>query len=220
MQKGFAQLLLLLAVLLLLLGGGAYFFRTQKGKTLLIPKLTVQKSPVSEFNNYTNKDLGFGFKYSKSLSVKNDTEEEFNQRSAGAASKSVNGDYRKNFKGYVGYEPPKIVGAVAVLEKDEKFEANPFSVWVFSNEDALEAEQWFENYWYYPFVWGVFDYVSKGHIALDREATVSGQSAKYKVVDYQQGKPKFVYVSKDEKMYLFRIIGNAGEMIFSSLALE
>lgn len=170
-----------------------------------ITTTTVAKQP--EFNDYSNSGLGFKFGYDLSLSVKEDSEEQFNQRG--------NGNFRKNFTGYVGYEPPKPLGAVAVLDKDLSFDKNSFSVWVFDNSDGLTTDKWFDKYWYYPFVWGVFDYTSKGHIALDKEATISGQIAKYKIVSYQPGSPKFVYVSKGGKMYLFRIIGEAGEKILS-----
>ncbi len=173
--------------------------------SLQIPSITAAKQP--EFNDYSNSELGFKFDYSLNLSVKTDSEEEFNQRG--------NGNFRKNFTGYVGYEPPKPLGAVAVLDQDLSFDKNPFSVWVFDNPNNLTAESWFDKYWYYPFVWGVFDYTSKGHIALDQEATVSGQVAKYKIVAYQPGSPKFMYISKDGRMYLFRVIGEVGDKILS-----
>ena len=136
------------------------------------------------------------------------TEEEFNKRG--------NGDFRKNFKGYVGYEPGEPFGAVVVLDKEGSYDASPFSVWVFNNSNVLTIEQWFDKYWYYPYLWGVFDYTSKSHVALDTEATVSGQQARYKIVAYQPGKPKFVYIAKDQKMYLFRVIGDSGDKILST----
>lgn len=206
MQKGSAQLLLLLAIVVLF-GAGVYLYKTPKESNLQTPKLTIQKS--SEFIDYTNKDLGFEFKYAKDLTVKTDTEEEFNKRG--------NGDFRKNFNGYVGYEPAQVAGAVVVLGKDGQYGTNAFSVWVFNNDNNLAIQQWFDKYWYYPFVWGVFDYTSKSHITLDSEATVSGQPAKYKIVSYSPGKPKFIYVSKNARMYLFRIIGETGDKILSTL---
>ena len=119
----------------------------------------------------------------------------------------------------MGYAPPEFLGAVAVLDKTGSYDKNPFSVWVFNNNNYLTIEQWFQKYWYYPFVWGVFDYTSKGHIALDQEATVSGETAKSKIVSYQSGEPKYIYVSKNSKMYLFRIIDDkdhTGDQILSS----
>lgn len=213
MQRGSAHLLLLL-LFVIILAGGLYFYKTSS-VGLTSPKLTFQKQ--REFIDYTNKDLGINFEYAKDLIVKTDSEEDFNKRG--------NGDYRKNFTGYVGYAPVEPLGAVVVLESTNSldrqiassaYDSNPFSVWIFDNKNNLTTQQWFDKYWYYPFMWGVFDWSSKGHIALDSEATVSGQNAEYKVVSYQPGKPKFMYVSKDNKMYLFRIIGETGEKILAS----
>ncbi len=162
-------------------------------------------------NLFISINLGFSLSYKKDLTVKEDSEEEYNKRG--------NGDFRKNFKGYVGYEPPAFLGAAAVLGKDNNFDNNPFTIWVFDNPNNLTVDGWFDKYWYYPFVWGVFDYTSKGHIALDKEATVSGEMAKSKVVVYQPGQPKFIYVAKEGKMYLFRIIDdskNTGDQILST----
>lgn len=206
MQRGFAQLLLLLAIFAAAAFAGVYFYQSPKEKpSLQSPRLT-EKQP--ELNDYSGTDLGFRFEYLKDLIVEKDSEEEFNKRG--------NGDFRKNFKGYVGYEPGEFLGAVAVLEKLEEYDTNPFSVWVFNNNNNLLVEQWFKDYWYYPYLWGVFDYTSKGHVTPDQEATISGQLAKYKIVSYQPNSPKYLYLSKDKKMYLFRIIGEAGDQILSS----
>lgn len=206
MQKGSAQLLLIFIFVIIIFGGVYFYQSTIKESFLQNPNFTTSKQP--EFNGYLNSDFGFGFKYSKDLILKVDSEEEFNKRG--------NGDFRKNFKGYVGYEPGKFIGAVVVLDKTNSFETNPFTVWVFENQYNLTVDSWFNKYWYYPFIWGVFDYTSKGHIALDQEATISGQLAKSKVVSYQPGQPKFIYVAKDKRMYLLRVIGHTGDIILSS----
>ncbi|MBI2330327.1 hypothetical protein HYU94_02975 [Candidatus Daviesbacteria bacterium] len=208
MQRGSVQLLLILLFIVIVIFGGFYFYqKTKVTKALPAPELPPVKQ--SEFNDYSNLDLGFKFQYAKNLTVKEDSEEEYNKRG--------NGNFRKNFKGYVGYEPGKFLGAVTVLDKSNSFDINPFSVWVFNNDDNLTIDAWFKNYWYYPFLWGVFDWSSKGHVTPDLEATISGQLAKYKIVTYQPGKPKFLYVSKNQKMYLFRVIGEEGEKVLSSL---
>ena len=208
MQRGSVQLLILTVILVITVVTGAVVLKNFKtGQPVQLNPQSQKETEKTQV--YSIPELGLEFEYDKNLIIKTDTEEEFNLRG--------NGDYRKNFKGYVGYEPAKVKGAVAVLNKDEKFETNPFSVWIFENDNNLTIEQFFQNYWYYPFVWGVFDYTSKGHIALDREATVSGQQAKYKVIAYQPGNPKFIYVSKNQKMYLFRVIGETGEKILNTL---
>lgn len=205
-ERGSAQLLIIFVSFVIAIFGVIYFYQNPKGKPLLQnPKLTVKQS---ELNDYSNTELGFGFKYSKDLNTKVDSEEEFNKRG--------NGDFRKNFKGYVGYEPGTVLGAVVLLDKAISFDSSPFAVWVFNNDNNLTIEQWFGDYWYYPYLWGVFDYTSKGHIIPDTEATISGQVAKYKIVSYQPGSPKFIYVSKEKKMYLFRLIGESGDKVLST----
>lgn len=233
-QKGFAHLFALVGVLIVILViGEVYYFG--KVKSLKIPQ-TEQNTPIvanpspkvsnllqnqettvlkqpkltkeNTFGIFSNKDLGFEFNYPKESNIKEDSEEEFNKRG--------NGDFRKNFKGYVGYEPGKFLGAVAVLDKDQNFDNNLISIWVFDNPDNIAIDAWFSKYWYYPFLWGVFDNTSKGHVTPDKEATISGQPAKYKIVSYQPGSPKYLYLSNQGKIYLFRIIGETGDKILST----
>jgi hypothetical protein len=207
MQKGSAALLLLVGALIVGIIG-FFIFRVIKLPTSEFKSPVMAVAPALQSPVYANQSLGFEFEYPNELTVKEDSEEEFNKRG--------NGDYRKNFKGYVGYEPGQSIGAAVVLDKNSPFDKSPLAVWVFENPDNLSEEQWFDDYWYYPFIWGVFDYTSKGHIVMDQEATISGQLAKYKIVSYQPGAPKFIYIAKGQKMYLFRIIGEAGEKLLST----
>ena len=238
-QKGFAHIFALVGVLVLLAVLGEVYYLSKansskkiqpevvstdsfnqapeenspiasiKPKSLLQSALSNSQAPFQkqEELTYSNPNLGFELKFTKDLTVKEDSEEEYNKRG--------NGNYRKNFNGYVGYEPGKVLGAVVVLDKTGSYDINPFSVWVFENPNNLTPDDWFSKYWYYPFLWGVFDYTSKGHVALDQEATISGKPAKSKIVSYQVGKPNYIYISKDQKMYLFRIIGETGDKILS-----
>ena len=235
MQRGFAHIFALAGILVLVLVAAEVFYFSkvkpakqlqkasessivsspvpdkQESKSsgfLQIPSITtstVAKQP--EFNDYSNSGFGFAFNYDKNFSVKDDSEEEFNKRG--------NGDFRKNFKGYVGYEPAEVLGAAVVLDKNEEYDLNPFSVWVFDNPDDLTIDKWYGNYWYYPFVWGDFTQKGKIELAPMSDATVSGQIGKSGVIDYQPGKPKFVYLAQDKKMYLFRIIGTEGDSILT-----
>lgn len=206
MQKGSVQLLLLISAVLIISAAGLFFYSKQNSSQK-IPELRSQDPATVSQSKYSDNTSGFEFTYPKESEIKPDSEQEYNKRG--------NGDYRKNFKGYVGYEPAPFLAGAVVLDKDENYETNPFSVWVFDNSSSLTLDKWFENYWYYPYLWGVFDWTSKNHIALDSEATVSGQPAKSKIISYQPGKPKFMYISKSGKMYLFRIIGESGEKILS-----
>ena len=197
MQRGSALPLLLILVTLII----GYFWATNKFSQSRIP---ISPQVKTTTNTYNSTGLGFVFKYPEGLIVKEDTEEEFNKRGKG--------DFRKNFKGYVGYEPGKFIGAVVVL-KDNSYQENPLTIWVFDNPDSLSIDNWYKNFWYYPFVWGDFTSMGKITLAPKDELTISGQMGKSGVIDYQQGKPKFVYVSLNEKMFLFRVIGEEGNKI-------
>ena len=207
MQKGTAPLFIIIAGLLVIGLIGVFALGLTKSPVTEFPLKITTPAPVSL--TYQNQNLGFEFRYSvKGFTAKEDSEEEFNKRG--------NGDFRKNFKGYVGYEPGKSLGAAVVLDKANSFNNSPFAVWVFDNPGNLTVDGWFDKYWYYPYLWGVFDWTSKGHVAPDKEATISGTPAKYKIVVYQPGQPKFVYISKDKKMYLIRAIGESGDKILST----
>src|SRR3989344_3171553 len=209
-SKGFASILIITVVLLILIGGGVYLYQNLKPPTSLNSPNSPDSSNsnIPNFKDYLDQSLELSLKYSKDLTVKEDSEEEFNQRG--------NGDFRKNFNGYVGYEPGKFLGAVVVLEQDLNFDINPFTVWVFDNPKQLSIDKWHHDFWYYPFVWGDFTSEGKFDLAPKEDATISGQIGKAGVIDYQPGKPKFVYLSKDKKMYLFRIIGEKGDKILST----
>lgn len=205
MEKGSATIILLLLILFLILFGGVYYFnRLQASRDLITPIV----NNGNDKNSYSNQSLGFEFQYTKDLTVKQDSEEEFDKRE--------NGTFRKNFTGYVGHEPGKFLGAVVILNKNNSFDMNPFTVWVFNNDSNLTIDKWHHNFWYYPFVWGDFTYAGKFILAPQDMATVSGQIGKSGTIDYREGKPKFIYISKDQKMYLFRIIGQSGEEILTS----
>lgn len=206
-QKG--SVLPLLIIFILAVGViGIFYVNSSKLEVPL--SLLKTKQVASKEQIYQNQKLGVELKYTdQELFLKEDSEAEFNKRG--------NGDYRKNFKGYVGYEPGKFLGAIIVLDKSKSFEINPLTIWVFNNDNNLTIETWYQKYWYYPFVWGDFTYTGKSLLAPKEEATVSGQIAKQGIIDYQPGKPKFIYIAKDQKMYLFRVIGETGEKILQSL---
>lgn len=211
MQKGFAQLLIIFIFFIIIIGAGVYLYQNYKTPTSPnspSPSSSSNPSNSSDFKDYSDQSLGFSLKFPKDLTVKQDSEEEFNKRG--------NGEYRKNFKGYVGYEPGKFLGAVVVLEKEESYEINPFTLWIFDNPNELSIDKWHHDFWYYPFIWGDFTSEGKYQLAPAKEATVSGQIGKSRVLDYPVGKPKFIYISKDKKMYLFRIIGESGDKILDS----
>lgn len=209
MQKGFAPLFLIGVALIGVVSVYLYLFNK--------PTTTNIKSPIQKSDSlktYTSNSFNFQFQYSKDLTVKDDSEQEFFKRAGG--------DFRKNFKGYVTYEPGKIIGAVVASDKTDSFDTNPFTIWVFDNPDNLNIDSWYDQYWYYPFVWGDFTYNGKFKTSPQNIATVSGQLIKSGVVDYQPGKPKFIYINYKGRMYLLRVInqeGNMGDQILQSFKL-
>lgn len=206
MQKGFTALLLLLGVVVV---GGIVAFYFYFSNTL--SKSTSLKPPAQKENIqiYQNDKLGFQFQYSdEDLKVQEDSEEEFNKRG--------NGEFRKNFTYYITYSPPEMIGGVVVLDETASFETNLLTVWVFDNPNNLTIDKWYERYWYYPFVWG--DYTERrNNVAPKNDATISGKLAKYGMVTYRPGSPKFFYLSHGGNMYLFKAVGEGGEKILQTV---
>ncbi|MCL5784827.1 MAG: hypothetical protein M1142_05770 [Patescibacteria group bacterium] len=209
MQKGTATLFLVIIVLIIVGLISLLFLGLIKPSPSVLAVPKIWKTPVQtlQIQTYNDNNLGLAFQYPKDFQVKEDSEEEYSKRGGG--------NFRRNFANYVQYEPGKVAGVVVVLGKDQNYDNNPFSVWVFDNPDNLIADKWFDKYWYYPFLWGVFDWASKGHVTPDEEVVVAGQTTKYKIVLYQPGSPKYLYLSNQGRMYLLRIIGENGEKILS-----
>lgn len=219
MQKGIASFLsLFLGVVLIVLIVFLFINKSnpnnnqtvlQSSPSVLHPSpLLVSKSKV-----YVNSDLGFQFKYSDNLTVSQDSEDMYAARNGG--------DARKNFKGYVLYEPAKFISAVSVLDSSKSFDKAPFSVWVFDNSSNFTPDQFFDKYWYYPFLWGQFNPPEKRPIGLLNQATVSGQLVMYGSVSYQVGSPRYFYIPAKDKMILIRELttDKTGEDILNSFKL-
>lgn len=212
MQKGTASLFIILAALVLVGLIAIFAFGVMKSPFSELP-LKVPILPPA-FITYTNRNLGFEFQYlNRNLTVKEDSEEAYNKRG--------DGDFRKNFTGYVGYAPGKFIGAISVLDETKSFDNSPFTVWVFDNPQHLTGTKWFAKYWYYPFLWGIFAEPGKSHVRPVSIATVSGQVTKYAIVSYQPGSPKYIYLPTNTKMFLIRILTakDSGDKILSSFKL-
>lgn len=219
MQKGFVQLFWIFAFLVLAGFGGYYFFKqnlpgSSTKEVNVIPADNAGEKFLTTESVFTNKDFGFEFVYPKGMVASSDTEEDYSKRN--------NGDARKNFTGYIEYQPGKFLEASYVSADNNSIEKSPFTIWVFENPDNLSAESWFSKYWYYPFMWGDFTYQGKQKIAPRGEATISGKPANFAVLSYQEGSPKYVYIPKDGRMYLIRILtkDERGEQILESFKFK
>lgn len=221
-RQGFSAILLLVIGFVVIFLAGSFIIGNRQTKVVKVvnPITTLtQNIAAPTIKTYSNKDLSIEFQYQPNLQVKEDSEAEFNQRSVGLTTKSAIGDLRKNFTNYLQYEPGKFLGAVVVLDETGSYDKNPLTIWVFDNPNDLSIDTWYKNYWYFPFVWGDFTYDGKLKISPQNEATISGQIAKFGTVDYQPGSPKFIYLSRGGKMYLFRVIGNIGDQILATFKL-
>lgn len=196
---GTIKLMLRLLFILLFLGAISIFVFKPATQ---VPKIIQQVTAKT----YTDETLSFQFEYpSSGYEVVSETEDSF--------FKAEKADHRKNFTGYVGYKPPEFVTGIAL----KKASATPLTLWVFDNPNNISIESWFDKYWYYPFVWGIFNYPDKNPLKPTIEATISGQLAKSIVVSYQPGKPEFIYVAKGDKMFMFKVIEGTDEKVIAQV---
>ncbi len=227
-QKGFAHLILLLLLPIIIgLAGGFYYFSNIKNQKIqpqnsitvaASESAIVQESPIPALSpspiilrkTYTDTNFKFSFVYPAVLSVQPDSEDDYSKRNGGNS--------RENFTGYVKYEPGNVLMALSVLGKDSPADNGSFTIWVFDNPQQLSPEQWFAKYWYYPYLWGVFNYPDKKPLEPASTASISGQVAKYTTVGYQQDSPKYYYIGRDSRMFLIRVLtaGHTGDGILET----
>ncbi len=191
--------------------GGFLFYQNNQSISVSNRQGTIKSAPPK---TASYKGTTFIFSYAPKLTARADSEEEYSKRNGG--------DARKNFSGYVQYQPPKFLEASAVLNFDQNIDKSPFTVWVFDNPSNLSEADWYDKYWYYPYLWGQFNLPEKQPLSPKNEATVSGRMAHFGLVDYQFGSPKYYYLSSQSRMYLIRILAtpdNAGEQALSSFKL-
>lgn len=205
MQRGSVLPLLMILVVLLLLGGGAaYFLLYSKQKPAAVVETVPLKnsvlaspSPGSSTQTVSNDLLSLKFDLPKGYSLVKESEEEYFKR--------ANGDIRKNFNGYIFYPPAEFADSFYVLLESEK---NPdkaeLSVWVFKNPDNLNAQKFYEKYWYYPFVWGDFTQ-RKYEIAPEDIELIGGKEGNFGIIGYREGKPEMVYLPLKDKNLMMQI---------------
>lgn len=204
MQKGFAHLLLIAIILIVSLSAiGVYFFifKNQSpviSEQMVAPEVISQQPTQNQV--YKNQNLGFEFVLPEGSTVKDETEEEFHKRS--------NGQMRKNFTYYVQYAPAEFVSSLYVLGKDNDYENAALSLWVFENPKDLDASAFYEKYWYYPFIWGDFS-SGKERIAPTIDFNIADSTASGAVAAFKPNSPKFMYLPREGKMYLFKVVGDS-----------
>ncbi len=194
-QKGNSWIYLLL--LIAIIGVVFAFLKFTIGEKSGSGQITPKNALTPQLSLYQSKELGFEFSYpAQEMAVVEDTED--------AYSKRQQTEFRKNFAGYVGYQPATVIRAFNVINIDEKdLDKAPLQIWVFNNKDNLNAINWYKEYWFYPFVWGDFTF-RRNETAPTNIATISGQVASYATVNYQPDSPKFTYISNKGRMFLIK----------------
>lgn len=152
--------------------------------------------------------MGVSFVYPKSTHVvKTDSELE--------RSKNENSGIPGTFVTAKGYNPPKVLWALKLEDKNPyqgrygvESPTSPFSVWVFDNSQNISINGWFEKYWYYPFTWGSASQSEIDKMKPVKIMTIDGeQGYGYDVGPTQRGYLKLLYVQRNDKMYLFQLLG-------------
>lgn len=169
--------------------------KTKDYRAIASPTPTIAIIDTSTWKMYTNPQLGFSFKYPPNQSkMQLDNEIEY--------SKRTKSNIPTSFTSFMGYTPPKSIGAVRVIDivPSGVISANDlfFSVWVFDNSNNLTHEQWNQKYMYYPFTWGKMPPIK------DQKTTVDKFPAYYSVQD-NIGRMQFIYAFKDTKTFLFAV---------------
>lgn len=213
-QKGFTHLLLaflILAVAVVIL------IYPRLSNNSVSSSVTKTPLPTPQNQTYTDKELGLTFTYPKGYSFVEDTEKMYSNRH--------HDNYRVNFTQTYGYPPPTLIKALVLKGSGEDLDSSPFSIWVFDNSNSVSTQRWYQNYWYYPFVWGEYE-PKKSNEGPSEESRISGQIANFKIIDYQPNSPKLIYLYYQKKMYLIRIFqqpkdqSNLGNTILGSLKFQ
>lgn len=198
-QKGFAGIFWLV-ISLSFVGLLVWLFSIKPKPQTKLTQPTVSATNAELKHSDPNSNLSFS--YPSKYKLVYDTEAEFTKRG--------NTDFRKNFTSYVGYKPPEVIDAITLQETNQpssdSFDKAPFLIWVFDNPDNLSGQDWYNKYWYYPFMWGVFSFSQKAQNAPRLESSISGQLSWKGVVSYQEESPEYIYLSSNQKMYLLRIL--------------
>lgn len=217
MQRGSVLPWILFLIFAVIASVSIYYYANS-----LIPKtvinLDVKTTPAPAYQSQTTiNSLGLKLEIPEGFKKVDETEKQYFKR--------ANGDIRKNFNYYVQYNPPEFVDSFYILEKgNNNLDKSKISVVVFKNPDNFDGQKFYKEYWYYPFVWG--DYTAlKNKIEPENIELIGGKEGKSGIVDYREGKPKFIYLPLIGKNLMLQIqmptIGNEiGKQILGSFKFE
>lgn len=198
MQRGSVlPLLLIIVVALLSLVGVFFYSQATVSKQISLQTVRVSPLPSPTSRSISNEALGLNFEIPLKYSLKKETEKEYFKRAFG--------DIRKNFTGYILYPPAEFTEAFYIIADGEtNLDKSTLTVWAFKNPDDLTPEGFYKKYWYYPFIWGEFS-GGKEKIAPVEIELIGGKEGKSGVVDFRDGKPKFIYLPLWDKKLMLQI---------------
>lgn len=160
------------------------------------PDLTV------DWRTYTNGEYNFEFKYpNNKYVVVEDDETKYSER--------VNTKVREEFEKFLGYPPPRFLFALKIVDKAITKEAVTFDeiikVWIFDNVANKNIDTWYNDYWYYPFKWGVAvpEIIEDNRPKL--EIKINERIGRYTYLSEMGGEIKYIYLPYDGKIFLFRV---------------
>lgn len=201
MQRGFVLPILLIVVLLLSLGVGVYFLQNSRTNTKSeASSPTVNKPlPSVSFHNQTIniEDAALSFQLPPGFNFIKETEDEYFKR--------ANGDIRQNFHYYIEYDPVGFSDSFYIVQRGETdLDKAILAAVIYENPGNLDPMQFYEKYWYYPFVWG--DFTSRrNEISPETSEIIGGKTGGSGIVTYREGSPKFIYLPLPEKNLMLQI---------------
>lgn len=201
MQRGSVLPLLLVTGLVLAIGAGVFFIQFSRTSTVseaakpFSPRAIPSVSPQSLAA--ADDILGLKFEVPPGFKLVRETEEEYFKRAFG--------NIRKNFNTFILYPPAEFSKAFYVLTGAENnLDKAILTVWVFQNPENLSPKAFYDKYWYYPFVWGDFT-SARNNIAPESIEIIGGKEGEYGIVDYREGRPKYIYLPLGDKDLMMQI---------------
>jgi hypothetical protein len=107
-----------------------------------------------------------------------------------------------------GYAAPYFVYAVALhtITQENTLAPSPVSLWIFENKNNLSADDWYEQYDYYPFTFGTHIPATIEADKPIQEIIIDGFPGKYHlVVDKAENQMAYIYIPRKNYMMLLAV---------------
>lgn len=213
-------LLVLLGFLSLMLNN--FLSTRQSDQVERSPTITFANSSDVEWTTYQDTSVGFEIKYPTQT----------HQLSTGDSAEAMAGiNYHSEeetfFSDFMGYSPPHLASMITINEliyvnkPREQRPPTPFTLWVFSNTDNLDIDEWYQLYRYYPSIWGK----AIPSVVDDERPTnntmIANAPAQF-FITQNMGTLQLIFLPVQDHMLLFEVRGdptsdNIGNQILSTL---